>query len=1713
MFRRLWHLLSITALLFGLLPIAWAPQFAAAAELTSATAQTSDSIPQSGEVVGDLAEATEPALYLVRLRDAPLASYQGGIVGLEATSPRVTGEDRLDPEAPASVAYLSYLEAQQANVLASVERTLGRSVNAAFQYLAVLNGFAVTLTSQEAARVASLPQVLAVYRDVERELDTEVGPAHIGAPDIWGGDTGSGTATRGEGIVIGVIDSGINSQHPSFAATDEDGYVHTNPYGAGVYQGWCATNPGFCNDKLIAAYTFHPNGGSPEDTNGHGSHTASTAGGNAHTATFDVGLNTYNVRIQGVAPRANIVAYKVCDPSCPTSSSVAAINSAILNDQVDVLNYSISGSDDPWNDVVDLAFLDAYNAGIFIAASAGNAGPGPSTVAKTGPWNAAVAASTINRVIAHTLDVTGPGAPPALQDLAAIPGEKTVIGSDINSEIRYDPTNPLGCTAFPAGFFTGSLALIQRGSCTFATKVTNAGTAGATGVVIFNNVDGPPISMGSLTGTPPAFMVTLPDGLALRDYIVANPGATVRVNVATAYLIDNAWQDIVGAFSARGPSQFELLKPDFIAPGVNILAAVAQDAGDPVQYGFQQGTSMSSPHAAGAAALLKALNPTWSPAEIKSALASTAVGGLVKEDGVTPADPFDVGSGLLNLSLASKTGLVFDETHANYVAANPATGGDPKTLNQPSMVDYNCVGSCSWERTVKSVLPFTATYTATVSAPAGLNITVTPVTFTIAPGDSQALLIQADVSSAPVGTFAFGSVTLETDAQHPTFAAIPSAVLLDEAFSDAAFPPAGWATYKLQGGGIATWIRDTAQSRSVPASARRIFGGSADGPQDDWLVTPPLALGQSFLRYFDLGQWMADYGYSGVWISTESCNPADNDFVELLETPDIPNNAWRSSPVVVDLTAYAGETACLAFRYSGDFAHTWWIDDVVVETFELLDVANIHMPVVVIPTVVTAPVIEVAPDALASIQAWDTQTEYTLTISNTGNADLTWSIAEAAPLTSAGAVPPAILNLPVGGDRATPTLTGVTAPASILPTSYTPILISWAENFDDITLLPGFGWALINNSAPAGLTSWFQGNSTVFPAHAGASTAYIAANFNNTAGVGTISNWLLTPEITMRNGDRLSFYTRRTTNTFQDRLQVRLSANGGSTDVGATETSVGDFTTLLLDINPTYAVGGYPQVWTEYVITISGLSGPTSGRLAFRYFVENAGPSGANSDYIGIDTVTYRLGANVLYDNGPFITSYGDGPDGADVSLLQNVSLGMTTFGASVFLEGGPHWRIAEAFTVTTPGGWSLENVLFYAYQTGSSITSTFTGVNYQIWDGPPNDPDSAVIYGDTSTNRLENTGWTGVYRYTENSPGTTRPIMYIFGEADVHLMPGVYWLDWQLAGSLASGPFQPPITIIGETTTGNALQLSTSGWINFADTGVGAPQGAPFQLWGATVCEMPADIPWLSVSPFTGTVLPGMTGVLTVTLDSTGLAGGNYTAYLCVNSNDMQNPVVVVPVTLEVFELYTLDVPIVGEGTVDIDPEQPDYLYNDVVTLTATADPGWTFGGWSGDAIETDEVITVTITGDTVITATFLPGSLSPELVIAKSVTPEMALSPGDTVTYTITLTNNGNAVATGVMLTDHLPSLVTFSAFVENAGMAEEDESVITWSGNLAAAETFTIVFTAMVAEDSTFVTTPIINQVVFTSEDAGDGMAEASFTIRPLRTIFLPLVVRNY
>ena len=187
-----------------------------------------------------------------------------------------------------------------------------------------------------------------------------------------------------------------------------------------------------------------------------------------------------------------------------------------------------------------------------------------------------------------------------------------------------------------------------------------------------------------------------------------------------------------------------------------------------------------------------------------------------------------------------------------------------------------------------------------------------------------------------------------------------------------------------------------------------------------------------------------------------------------------------------------------------------------------------------------------------------------------------------------------------------------------------PIL---TEGFDNVAALPG--WVMTNNSAPPGTTGWFQGNAAVFPAQSGAANSYIAANFENAAAGGNISNWLILPQMTLTNGDTLSFFARTEPGAAgtPDRLEVRFSANGASTNVGTTDASVGDFTTLMLVINGPLLLGGFPENWAHFVLTMSGLGSPTSGRFAFRY---NVPDNSVNADYIGIDSVVVDSSVNTV---------------------------------------------------------------------------------------------------------------------------------------------------------------------------------------------------------------------------------------------------------------------------------------------------------------------------------------------------------------------------------------------------------------------------------------------------------------------------------------------------
>lgn len=795
--------------------------------------------------------------YIVRLADLPLATYDGSVVGFAATSPKIAKKElfsklanskmssqqvrnelRLDVKSTDAVQYTNYLEDKQQSFLSKARLSLGKQANVVYQYKNAFNGVAMRLTQEQAVKLAALDGVEYVERERMETMDTDTGPIHIGATQVWQGEGNSAT-NMGEGVIIGMIDSGINTDHDSFADIGGDGYDHTNPWGAGNYVGDCATDfVELCNDKLIGVRSYAsvtdnyddvevfgttPPAKNGEDYGGHGSHTASTAGGNilknVPLVSGDTGkLESDGIvneafsfeQISGVAPHANIVAYQICSPGntgdkytgCPGAAIVAALDDAVA-DGVDVLNYSISGGGNPWASSTELGFLAAQEAGIFAAVSAGNDGPEAYTTSKNAPWYTVVGASTHGRTLDSFVTFND-------ESFAYSNGTGPVFSEVVTAlpitAMSVDASNFEGCNAFAADSFKDAVAVISRGACAFSDKVTNAADAGATAVIVYNNTDGDVrLTMSGLEATTiPSVAISENSGKDLLDELASTSDTTISIDPAITLVVGQA--DDMADFSSRGPNSTtaDIMTPSVTAPGVSIYAAYNdQDFGNdvtvtaPADFAFLQGTSMSAPHTSGAGAVLKSAHPTWTPDNIRSALMMTATTDVRKEDGVTPADVFDMGSGSIRVNLATNTGLIMDETFGNYMKANPATGGIPLSLNIPSMTNTQCIDTCTWTRT------FTATkdanWTATpVSTSSNMSLTVSPTSFDIKAGETQTVTVTADVSASAADVWNFGSLELTSaglpDAHLPILVQVAESNL-PEALSIAASRSSGTYTF------------------------------------------------------------------------------------------------------------------------------------------------------------------------------------------------------------------------------------------------------------------------------------------------------------------------------------------------------------------------------------------------------------------------------------------------------------------------------------------------------------------------------------------------------------------------------------------------------------------------------------------------------------------------------------------------------------------------------------------------------------------------------------------------------------------------------------------------------------------------------------------------------------------------------------------------------
>jgi subtilisin family serine protease len=722
----------------------------------------------------------------------------------EAVATSATDAGRIDVNAREARDYILQVQQQQQAHLSQIRGAIGRSnLNITHYYNITLSGVSVDLTEAEAEAVARVQGIKTIYETPQLKRDTFRGPAFIGAPSIWNGSAvPGGLGTRGQGQTLASLDGGTNSTHPSFANDASCGFSIANPKLKSKLDCTTASSPtGACN------------GPNPEDIeDGHGVHTSSTAAGNVVTTTIDPTLPVvapYN-SISGVAPCAAVRAYKMCDSTtCGGNATLAAINNFMAAGDVTAVNYSIgptaggTATTNPWSNGSDKEFLAAVQSGVFVAASAGNTSATLTTpggrVAHQGPWVMTVANSTQDEVMTAGISATGPGTPPAnTQGIYLVPGSTTApLAAQLIGNIATYPANIEGCTdavaanpavsdsgtpggGFPAGTFTGKIALIQRGDCNFSVKIDNAIGAGAIGVVIYNNIiNFGTVSMDMTAVTSPnakAWFIEGPFGLALKNFIASSSPTAVPGRIdPVAYGLRQG--DVLAGGSLRGPTAgvTDLTKPDITAPGTDILAA--KDPGNN-NYGLMSGTSMSSPHIAGVGMLMKAVHPDWTPAEIKSALMMTAVSGF-RENGTTPWTPDDVGSGRVDLTKAARAGFVLDV--ANYFPSNTTRPvvADQRAMNFASMRNTVCskATGCNWTRIVRGVLP-AGSWTATVTNPsADIALSVVPSTFSLTndaifansfeqvtlPGAStQTLTITAQPGvAAPVSTTTwwFGKVT------------------------------------------------------------------------------------------------------------------------------------------------------------------------------------------------------------------------------------------------------------------------------------------------------------------------------------------------------------------------------------------------------------------------------------------------------------------------------------------------------------------------------------------------------------------------------------------------------------------------------------------------------------------------------------------------------------------------------------------------------------------------------------------------------------------------------------------------------------------------------------------------------------------------------------------------------------------------------------------
>ncbi|PPS06313.1 hypothetical protein GOBAR_AA14334 [Gossypium barbadense] len=622
-----------------------------------------------------------------------------------------------------------------------------------YSYKMVISGFAARLTEEEVQAMGTKKGFISAHPQRILRKQTTHTPRFLGLQQelgIWK------ESNFGKGVIIGVLDGGVLLDHPSFS---DEGM----PPPPEKWKGKCEFTA--CNNKIIGGRSFNIDGNMtkgkvvepPNDEDGHGTHTASTAAG--RFVNYADVLGNAKGMAAGMAPLAHLAIYKVCfGEDCAESNILAALDAAI-EEGVDVLSLSLGEEAVPFfQDSIAIGGFAAMKNGIFVSCSAGNSGPSNTTLSNEAPWLLTVGASTIDRKIVATAKL-GNGEefdgetvfqlndfPSKLLQLvyagmngkqeSALCGEGTLKGIDVKGKVVLCERG-------------GGIARIAKGL-----EVKNAG--GAAMILMNQETDG--FSVSADVHVLPATHVSYAAGLKIKAYLNSTAAPTATILFRGTVLRDLS-SPSVASFSSRGPSLASpgILKPDIIGPGVNILAAwpfpLDNNMNSKSTFNIMSGTSMSCPHLSGIAALLKSSHPTWSPAAIKSAMMTSTdlfnTGGkLIVDETLQPADMFATGAGHVNPSRADKPGLIYDIQPDDYIPYLCGLGYKDEEvgiiahrsvkcsekpsipegeLNYPSF-SIKLGPSQTYTRTVTNVGEANSAYEVNVWAPKGIDVIVKPST-------------------------------------------------------------------------------------------------------------------------------------------------------------------------------------------------------------------------------------------------------------------------------------------------------------------------------------------------------------------------------------------------------------------------------------------------------------------------------------------------------------------------------------------------------------------------------------------------------------------------------------------------------------------------------------------------------------------------------------------------------------------------------------------------------------------------------------------------------------------------------------------------------------------------------------------------------------------------------------------------------------------------